>query len=295
MEVRQRILQVESIDDSVVEEEFFEKPTDELIFRPNNHSRNEAEESVHPFNHSSSRSSTHSACPICSKTVTTRNLKIHIRTHDDARERSFMCEICPKTFLSKHELIIHRRNHLNIRPFSCDFDGLNFTSKSYLTKHIQLRHLKIKPLVEYKISCSTCEKRFPYQSKMMQHFKKAHPEGSEDGVKVNPKTNHFHCSKCNLEFLTKYRIDNHICLVFADGATMKHQCPVCFLSCRSRPDLLKHLYEHGEKLENRNWRCKVCLTVVHEKITAHIENTHSVESVSCGMCNKKLKNQKSLR
>lgn len=47
--------------------------------------------------------------PSCSKTITFRALPTHMKTHDSNRERSFMCEICSKTYLNKHELIIHRR------------------------------------------------------------------------------------------------------------------------------------------------------------------------------------------
>ena len=48
-------------------------------------------------------------CPICCKPVTYRALLPHLRTHDTKRERNFMCEMCSKTFLNNHELVIHRR------------------------------------------------------------------------------------------------------------------------------------------------------------------------------------------
>lgn len=48
-------------------------------------------------------------CPLCDKPITYRALLTHLKTHDSNRERNFMCEICPKTFLNSHELVIHRR------------------------------------------------------------------------------------------------------------------------------------------------------------------------------------------
>lgn len=50
-------------------------------------------------------------CPVehCSKILTVRSLPAHIKTHDINRERNFMCEICSKTYLNKHELVVHRR------------------------------------------------------------------------------------------------------------------------------------------------------------------------------------------
>ena len=131
---------------------------------------------------------------------------------------------------------------------------------------------------------------------MNEHYKKAHPGGQDDGVKVNPATNHFHCQKCSQEFLTKYRFDNHICLYEARGGSTENRCPVCLLLFLSRLELTKHLQEHGEKLKEKNkWRCKVCDAVVKDKIAVHVENTHSNESVQCSLCNKQLKNRKSLR
>lgn len=104
---------------------------------------------------------------------------------------------------------------------------------------------------------------------------------------------HFHCDKCGQEFLTKYRIDVHVCMI--SGESTENRCPVCLLLFQSRLELTKHLQEHGEKLEGNKWRCKVCQAVVQDKIAVHVENTHSNESVTCSVCNKKLKNRKSLK
>lgn len=154
----------------------------------------------------------------------------------------------------------------------------------------------MRRIVNFKIVCPVCKKLFPFQSKMIEHFNKAHPGGQDDGIKVNPITNHFHCEKCGYEFLTKYRIDNHFCVVGARGRSTENRCPVCLLVCHSRLELIKHLQEHGEKLNDTNkWRCKVCQAVVQDKIAVHVENTHSNESINCSMCNKQLKNRKSLR
>lgn len=188
------------------------------------------------------------------------------------------------------------RNHINFRPFECDFDGKCFTSKNNLMKHIQSQHLNLRKSVDFKVFCPVCEKLFPYQSKMIEHFKKAHPGGHNDGVKVNPETNHFHCEKCKCEFLTKFRIDNHICLDGEKESIAKNQCSVCSFVSQSRIELVKHYKDHGEKLNDKDkWRCKVCQVVVNTKIALHIENTHSSGTVRCRLCNKSLKNRKSLR
>lgn len=48
-------------------------------------------------------------CPVCGKTITTRALSTHLKTHDTHRERPFLCEICSKTYHNRHELLEHRR------------------------------------------------------------------------------------------------------------------------------------------------------------------------------------------
>lgn len=129
---------------------------------------------------------------------------------------------------------------------------------------------------------------------MIEHHRKAHPGGRDDGVRVNAATNHFHCGQCGGEFLTKFRFDNHYCIATSSTNSV-NKCPVCSLACRNRLDLLKHLHEHGEKLDKKRWRCRVCQTVVQDKIATHVENTHSAESVNCSQCSKQLKNKKSLK
>lgn len=234
-------------------------------------------------------------CPLCKKNITARALSTHLKTHDSQRERSYLCEICSKTYFNKHELIVHRRNHLNIRPYVCDFDSKSFTSKNNLSKHIQTQHLNLRRAVDFKVCCPACEKLFPFRSKMIEHYKKAHPGGQHDGIKVNPATNHFHCEKCGSEFLTKFRMDNHVCIIGARSNSNDNKCPVCSLRFLNRLDMIKHLQEHGEKLDKNQWRCKICKAIVQDKIAVHVENTHSNENVSCNLCGKQLKNKKSLR
>lgn len=48
-------------------------------------------------------------CPLCKKAITIRALPSHLRTHDSNRERNFLCELCSKSYINKHELVVHRR------------------------------------------------------------------------------------------------------------------------------------------------------------------------------------------
>lgn len=51
---------------------------------------------------------------------------------------NFVCEECGLTFKLKWYLILHKRTHLNIKPYTCTHDKCTcrFTNKKNLLRHI---------------------------------------------------------------------------------------------------------------------------------------------------------------
>ena len=45
------------------------------------------------------------------------------------------CEICPKSFFSKQDLVRHRRVHTGEKPFRCDVCGRAFSRKGNMEVH----------------------------------------------------------------------------------------------------------------------------------------------------------------
>jgi uncharacterized Zn-finger protein len=62
-------------------------------------------------------------------------LKIHKRTH--LNDKPFECENCGKKFNEKGNLKIHRRIHTGERPFACQFENCNmrFRTQGHLKDH----------------------------------------------------------------------------------------------------------------------------------------------------------------
>ncbi|RVE60865.1 hypothetical protein OJAV_G00185080 [Oryzias javanicus] len=78
------------------------------------------------------------ACRVCGrgfKLPTTLKQHEKIHTH---RERSFLCDVCCKMFLTSKQLLVHMRTHTNEKPFHCEQCGRGFTTRGPLTVHMRV-------------------------------------------------------------------------------------------------------------------------------------------------------------
>ncbi|NXE77903.1 ZN382 protein, partial [Cochlearius cochlearius] len=62
-------------------------------------------------------------------------------------ERPFLFTHCPKAFIDKSCLVVHRRTHTGERPFPCAACGRAFTQKVALTTHqrVHMREHQLPP------------------------------------------------------------------------------------------------------------------------------------------------------
>ncbi|KAF1459590.1 Zinc finger protein 84, partial [Pygoscelis antarcticus] len=60
-------------------------------------------------------------------------------------ERPFLCTDCPKAFIDKSRLVVHRRTHTGERPFPCAACGRAFTQKVALTTHQRVHTQEHQP------------------------------------------------------------------------------------------------------------------------------------------------------
>ncbi|XP_047442299.1 zinc finger protein 835-like isoform X1 [Mugil cephalus] len=89
----------------------------------------------HKMTHSGERP--HS-CKICGRSFKLPGtLKQHEKIHTN-RERSYLCDVCCKMFLTSQQLQIHMRRHTNEKPYHCGECGRGFSTKGPLTVHMRV-------------------------------------------------------------------------------------------------------------------------------------------------------------
>ena len=59
-----------------------------------------------------------------------------------AKELSYSCSFCPKTFSNNSHLIRHTKTHVLTDCFECDDCGEIFSQKDNLQTHVRNHHLK---------------------------------------------------------------------------------------------------------------------------------------------------------
>lgn len=113
-------------------------------------------------------------CLLClEKCDNPSSLKEHVNKHTEGTElepyyifgeRDISCKACQKTFGYRYSFLTHQREHLDLKPFVCHFEGceLAFYSNSSLRQHLPIHGDK-------RFICSMCAVGFKRKSDLKAH------------------------------------------------------------------------------------------------------------------------------
>jgi hypothetical protein len=144
-------------------------------------------------------------CPICSKEMLHNSLKVHMKsTHSTVREA--VCHQCGKSFVTVSRLTIHvRQVHNNgLKPYQCAHCPQRTALKKAMKEHLFKRHASQRKTYQ----CPICLK--VTQENLERHMTSVHPNGYDNGIRVNPETNMYHCPNCVQQFTQLKRYEQHI-------------------------------------------------------------------------------------
>lgn len=171
-------------------------------------------------------------CKICGKTFSQGlDYEKHMNCHYG---KTYPCEHCERSFITRRELKLHLFNHSGTKPFICDTCGKQFKEKRPLLEHIRI-HTGERPF-----QCEFCSADFPTRSQLRQHRKHNHEERK------------FKCDKCDWKFPNAYLLNRHY---KKHTGNTGFRCDVCFKDLYDKVQLEWHMNTHtGIK----PFKCRFC-------------------------------------
>ncbi|XP_067014168.2 PR domain zinc finger protein 5 [Anabrus simplex] len=227
------------------------------------------------------------------------------RNSQNTRVKSYVCNVCNKSFFRKAFLSRHLEGHEEDQLFFCDTCGKQFKSKEALKRHIYARHTD--EVLDSTISnntpieihaCNVCMKTFyrsyhlkrhmlvhsdkrPYSCEICEkRFKDRHQIKAHYNIHIEQRTNLLKPS-VSIEFL-KNRLSTHTSkatfskFIFSNKRERSYACNKCTKSFDRRSRLKKHMLLHTDE---QKYFCKICSQRFKDQdhLDVHCNIVHNVE------------------
>ena len=219
-------------------------------------------------------------CDVCGRNFHKRSLYIlHKRKHVD--EKPFKCNECFKSFSSSSNYNAHLRIHSGDKPFKCDRCNYRCSQSGRLMKHKRM-HTGVKPF-----KCSICDKFF------------ANAESRKIHERLHTGDRPFKCDVCDKSFVNSGSLTQHKRDHMREE---KFKCDLCHHKFRREAHLIKHKMYHEQQRADPQlpvtlYMCEVCGRVFDKKKYLYTHgNVHSRQkNYTCPICKKQLASRLALK
>ncbi|KAG5680881.1 hypothetical protein PVAND_010360 [Polypedilum vanderplanki] len=172
-------------------------------------------------------------CTICSKVMQEWKLEKHKELFHSDKAMQFLCHICCKSFPQITMFKYHMVSHDPDLQYRCDLCGAGFITKSKMLRHIKRVHMNI---YQPRGVCSICNQKIYKSHRVKTHMEKYHPNGLDEGFRVNPETNYFDCHRCGASYADLYTFKRHDC----GKGRFQLRCPDCGKPVKNEEFLQRH-------------------------------------------------------
>ncbi|KAK8382304.1 hypothetical protein O3P69_015324 [Scylla paramamosain] len=229
-------------------------------------------------------------CDVCGRNFHKRSLFLmHKRKHVD--DKPFKCH-CGKSFSTSGNYNTHKRIHSGEKPYKCDMCDYRCSQSGRLLKHKRM-HSGVKPF-----PCETCGKYF------------ANAETAKIHKRIHTGERPFKCGNCGKTFINNSSLNLHMRDHIREEM---FKCDVCNHKFRREHHLEKHRQFHTMEqqqyhnttmdmeaestAETQLYMCDICGRVFDKKkyLYTH-QNVHSRQrNFPCSYCGKQLASRLALR
>lgn len=248
----------------------------------------------------------------CMITETTSNANDNCKLTDTNKFRDFdsnlnviknpkhECKICFLRLKSAYSLRFHMLIHTNKLPYQCTICKRSFRIQSTLTRHFRT-HTGEKPY-----ECQVCKRKFVCVSGLRKHERRYHDFAEAPRIlsgaaltlhlrrvekhSLEGKKNFFECSICQIPFLRKSSLIDHM---KQHTIERSYECKICSETFPNLYDFHTHktkMHENVEIQTKPSFRCNVCGKVYQvnkyfiEHMKKHMKRNKFKRRYKCSVC-----------